>query len=61
MNKPTGRHNSIDLSKDAQYYYDKMIEFINVFSFTDRHCEETIECLDNLIDELLKTNKGGEK
>ena len=55
MNKKIlGTKDSRDLSNDAQFYYEKLITFLNDFAYCDNECERAIGYLDDLIDEIRK-------
>lgn len=51
-----GKKDYRDLTSDAQFYYEKLIKFINdAYLRFDYEIEEYIECLDNLIDAVRHT------
>lgn len=54
MVKFKGSCDSRDLDKDSQFYYDKLVQWINDNAVNDDECVEAIEVLDNLIDEIRK-------
>ena len=52
MKNKQGSKTFKDLSKDSQYYYDKLIQYFNDKSNDDDECIQVIEWLDALIDNM---------
>ena len=50
MPKFKGSCDSRDLEKDAQFYYEKLVQWLNDNAFNDDECVEAIEVLDNLVE-----------
>ena len=51
---PKGKKNLEDLNFSEQFYYDKLIQFINDRSISDDECVRIIDILDKLVDEFNK-------
>ena len=45
-----GKKDYRDLTSDAQFYYEKLVQTLNDNLLFDSDIKENIECLDNLID-----------
>ena len=43
-----------DLEKDTQFYYEKLVQWLNDNAVNDDECVEAIEVLDNLVDNIRK-------
>lgn len=50
MVKFKGSCDSRDLEKDAQFYYEKLVQWLNDNAVNDDECVEAIEVLDNLVE-----------
>lgn len=50
MVKFKGSCDSRDLEKDAQFYYEKLVQWLNDNAANDDECVEAIEVLDNLVE-----------
>lgn len=50
-----GKKDSRDLTNDAQFYYEKLVQTLNDNLLFDVSIQENIECLDNLIDAIRKS------
>ena len=50
MVKFKGSCDSRDLEKDAQFYYEKLVQWLNDNASNDDECVEAIEVLDNLVE-----------
>lgn len=50
MVKFKGSCDSRDLEKDAQFYYEKLVQWLNDNASGDDECVEAIEVLDNLVE-----------
>ena len=50
MVKFKGSCDSRDLEKDAQFYYEKLVQCLNDNAVNDDECVEAIEVLDNLVE-----------
>ena len=50
MMKFKGSCDSRDLEKDAQFYYEKLVQWLNDNAANDDECVEAIEVLDNLVE-----------
>ena len=50
MVKFKGSCDSRDLEKDAQFYYEKLVQWLNDNACNDDECVEAIEVLDNLVE-----------
>lgn len=55
MSKVKGKKDYRDLTNDAQFYYEKLVQTLNDNLLLDVSIQKNIEYLDNLIDALRKS------